>query len=331
MKDQYNWGIIGPGKIAHKFASDLRLVKNAKLYAVASHDITRAKSFAQIYGAEKAYGSYEELASDSNVDIVYIASRHVGHYPDAMLCLQNRKAVLVEKPIAMNAIQCLKMIDMARKNNVFLMEALWTRFIPSFLKAMDLVRNGSIGDLTLIHADFCIKPSYEADGRLFNPLLGGGSLLDIGLYPVFLALTLAGKPIEVKAQATFAETHVDHECSMLLKQEKDILSILFCSLINTGRTEAIIHGSKGKIRINTMWHIPTTVDLFVDDEKPVHYAFEESGSGYQYEAAEVMRCLDANLTESPSFSWQHSIDLISTLDEIRKEAKITYPKNIEQI
>ncbi len=331
MKKQYSWGIIGPGSIAHKFASDLKLLPNARLYAVGSRSIERAASFAKKYGATKAYGSYEELAADPEVDIVYIASRHIGHYPDSILCLQNRKAVLVEKPIAMNSSQCQKMIAMAGRNNVFLMEALWTRFIPSFLKCIELIESGVIGDITLIHADFCIKPHYDIDGRLFNPMFGGGALLDIGLYPVFLALTLAGKPIGVKAQATFTETHVDQNCSMLLKHEKDILSVLYCSLINTGRTEALIHGSEGKIRMNTMWHIPTSLDLFVDDKKPVHYAFDEPGNGYQYEAAEVMRCLDEGLTESPAFSWQHSIDLISTLDTIRKEAKINYPKSIERI
>jgi predicted dehydrogenase len=331
MKKIYNWGIIGPGSIAHKFASDLKLLPNASLYAIGSRSVERAKFFANKYGAIKAYGSYEELAKDPEVDIVYIASRHIGHYPDSMLCLQNRKAVLVEKPIGMNVNQCLAMIGMARRNKVFLMEALWTRFIPSFLKCKELIEGGAIGDITLIYADFCIKPPYDIDGRLFNPMFGGGSLLDIGLYPVFLALTLAGKPINIKAQATFTETHVDQNCSMLLKHEKDILSVLFCSLINTGRTEAMIHGSMGKIRINTMWHIPTSVDLFIDDNKPVHYAFDESGNGYQYEAAEVMRCLDEGLTESPAFSWQHSTDLISTLDAIRKEVKITYPKKIESI
>jgi len=330
MKKQYNWGIIGPGNIAHKFASDLSLLPNAKLYAIGSRDIERAKNFARTYKAEKAYGSYEELAIDPNVDIVYICSRHIGHYPDTMLCLKNRKAVLVEKPIAMNVNQCYRMTSSAKDSKVFLMEALWTRFIPSFLKCKELIDEGKIGDVTLIHSDFCIKPPYDAEGRLFNPMLGGGSLLDIGIYPVFLALTLAGKPINLKAQATFAGTHVDQTCSILLKHEKDILSVHFCSVINTGRTEAIIHGTKGKIRINTMWHMPTSVDLIVDDSKPVHYTFKEPGNGYQYEAAEVMRCLDEGLTESPSFSWQNSIDLIATLDLIRKEAEITYPESIER-
>lgn len=331
MKKVYNWGIIGAGKIALKFASDLLLLNNAKLYAVASNDYNRAKLFAKESGATKAYGSYEELVNDENIDIVYIASYHVRHYSNTLLCLKNNKPVLVEKPIAINKLQALKMIEIAREKNIFLMEALWTRFLPSFLKCKELVESGVIGDISLIHSDFCIKPPFDAEGRLYNPALGGGSLLDIGLYPIFLALTMAGNPIELKAQATFASTGVDNECSMLLKHNNNVLSVLYCSLINTGRTEAIIHGTKGKIRINTMWHIPTTIDFLPDDAQPVHFSFAESGNGYQYEAAEVMRCLDKGLTESPSFNWQNSIDLISVLDQIRKEVGIVYPESIEAL
>jgi len=332
MSDKlYNWAIIGPGKIAHKFASDLKLLPNAVLYAVGSRNIDRAKAFANQYGFQKAYGSYKEVAEDPNVDIVYIASPHIGHYRDSLLCLNNKKAVLCEKPIAINAKQCEIMIGAAKKNNVFFMEALWTRFIPSFLKCKELIDEGAIGEVLAVESDFCIQPPYDIEGRLFNQMLGGGSLLDIGLYPVFIALEILGKPLSIKAMATKSDSGIDNSCSMLFKHKNNKLSVLYCSLITQGRTEALIHGSEGLIRINKEWHIPTTVDLLIKDVEPYHYKFIEPGFGYEYEAAEVMTCLDEGKVESGSFRWQKSIDLITTLDEVRKEASIVYPDELEQV
>jgi predicted dehydrogenase len=327
----YNWAIIGPGRIAQKFASDLKLLPNANLYAVGSRNIDRAKNFANEYGFQKSYGSYKEIAEDPDVDIVYIASPHVGHYKDSLLCLNNGKAVLCEKPVAINEQQCQIMLETAKKNNVFFMEALWTRFIPSFIKCKELIEEGEIGEVLIVESDFCFKAPYEVEGRLFNPKLGGGSLLDIGIYPVFLALEILGKPQLINAMSIMSETGVDSSCSMTFKHKEDKLSVLFCTLVADGRTEAIIHGSEGMIRINTMWHIPSTVDLIKKGTGPVHYKFIEPGYGYQYEAEEVMKCLDDKKIESTIFGWQKSINLISTLDHIRKKASINYPSDIEKI
>jgi len=330
-RKSYNWAILGPGRIAQKFASDLKLLPNANLYAVGSRNIDRAKNFATEYGFQKAYGSYKEIAEDPDIDIVYIASPHVGHYNDSLLCLNNGKAVLCEKPVAINEMQCRKMLDAAKKNNVFFMEALWTRFIPSFIKCKELIEEGEIGEVLIVEADFCFKAPYEVEGRLFNPLLGGGSLLDIGLYPVFLSLEILGKPEAIKAMAIMTDTGVDSSCSMIFKHKEDKLSVLFSSLITEGRTEAIIHGSEGIIKINSQWHIPSTVDLIKKGTGPVHYKFIEPGFGYQYEAEEVIKCLDEKKIESSVFGWQKSIDLISTLDQIRKIASINYPSEIEMV
>jgi predicted dehydrogenase len=331
MSKIYKWGILGAGSIARKFASDLRQLPNARLLAIGSRSLDRANEFAAEFGADKAYGHYEEMAADPDIDIVYIASRHVGHYPHAMLCMQNKKAVLVEKPVAMNEGQFQVMLNAARKYQVFFMEALWTRFIPSFQKCLQLIREGAIGEITLIQADFCFKAPYDTEGRLFNPLLGGGALLDIGLYPAFLALQVAGKPQKIEAQASFSASGVDQSCSILFEHQGKILSVLCCSIVNSGRNEALIHGTKGKIRINAMWHIPTSVDLLPDDDDMVHYSFHEPGFGYQYEAAEVMHCMEDGLKESPVFSWEHSHDLICTLDIIRKKTGIHYPESIEKL
>jgi predicted dehydrogenase len=329
--NKYNWAILGTGKIASIFASDLKLLPNANLYAVGSRSIGLAKEFASKHVFQKAYGSYEELVADPAVDIVYVASPHVKHYGNSLLCLNNGKAVLCEKPVAMNEQQFRMMIDSAKKNKVFFMEALWTRFIPSFIKCKELIEEGAIGDIKLIESDFCFKAIYDIEGRLFNPLLGGGALLDIGIYPVFLALQLSGKPISIKAFALKADTGVDSACSMLFKHSDNALSVLFCSLINDGQTEAFIHGTEGTIHIKSMWHMSSVVDLIREGEETVHFQFIKPGIGYQYEATEVMKCLDEGKIESSIFSWQNSLDLISTLDAIRKEAGISYPKEIEKL
>ena len=331
MSKQYNWGILGPGSIAHKFASDLKLIPNAKLYAVGSRNIHRAKEFAEVHDVVKYYGSYEELSADPKIDIVYIATPHVRHYADSVLCMKNRKSVLCEKPVTMNAMQFKIMIQTAKECGVFFMEALWTRFIPSFKKCLELVEDKTIGDLRLIESDFCFHAPYDTNGRLFNPSLGGGSLLDIGIYPAFIALELAGKPQKMHALASFDKTGVDSSCSMIFHHPNDILSVLYSSLITNGRIESIVHGSKGFLRLNKCWHIPTSLDLIKDDGSNRHFDFEKPGYGYQYEAEEVMKCLDEGKTESEIFPWAKSSDLISVLDSVRSLAGITYPDEIESI
>jgi predicted dehydrogenase len=328
--NKYNWGILAPGRIAQKFASDLKLLPGANLYAVGSRSLDRAKEFSRQYGFEKAYGSYEELAADPQVDIVYIASPHIGHYADSLLCLNQGKAVLCEKPVAINEKQFRIMTDTAKKKDIFFMEALWTRFIPSFIKFKELVESGVIGEMKIIESDFCFKAPYDVKGRLYNPLLGGGSLLDIGIYPVFMALEMAGVPESIKSIAAIGKTEVDESCTVLFKHAKGIQSVLFSSFVNSGRTETLIYGSKGFIRLNTMWHMPTTIDLMVDNDKPKHFEFEKPGNGYEYEADEVMKCLSAGKIESDIFSWAKSELLISTLDAIRKQAGIHYPEQIEK-
>lgn len=328
---KYNWGILAPGGIAHKFASDLKILKQANLYAVGSRSKERAEAFARKYGFTKAYGSYEELAADPDVDIIYVATPHISHYENTMLCLDHGKAVLCEKPVAMNAGQLKMMMVKAKKQNKFFMEALWTRFIPSFLKFREIVQSGILGEIYLIESDFSFKAPYNTEGRLFNKDLGGGSLLDIGIYPVFMALEMAGVPGQIDAQLRTGETGVDEICTMLFTHENGIKSVLFSSIIQQGRTETLIHGEHGFIRLNTMWHIPTTIDLFLNGKKKKHFKFREPGYGYQYEAQHAMECMDRGLIESDAFSWEKSVNLISTLDQVRKITGIRYKDTIEAV
>jgi predicted dehydrogenase len=331
MAKIYNWGILGPGRIARKFASDLRLLPNAKLHAVASSSPQRADAFALEFGIDKVYHSYEALVADPAIDIIYIATLHTGHYHDTLLCLNHEKHVLCEKPVAMNCSQFEQMAAVAAQKKVFFMEALWTRFVPSFVKCIELLENGEIGELRMVTADFCINPPYSEQSRLFNPAMGGGSLLDIGIYPVFLALETAGTPHTIKSAATLDKNNIDTVCSIIMQHEKGIHSLLCSASTTNARIEALLGGSKGVLKINKYWHCPSSLDLTIDSKNSVHFSFDTNGFGYHYEAAEVMRCCDQGLRQSPLWSWEKSRRLITTLDIIRSQTGIRYPESVESV
>jgi predicted dehydrogenase len=330
MSSKYTWGIIGAGNIAGQFVSDLALLPGAHIRAIGSKSSERGKAFASRHDIP-VFCSYENLFSDPEVDIVYIASRHVDHYHHTVEALQHGKAVLCEKPATMNRKQFDRITEIAGANNLFYMEALWTRFLPSFIKCGELLQQGAIGDIQLIEADFCFNPPFNPEGRLFNLPLGGGALLDIGLYPLFFALEHGGPVEEVKTNATLLKNGIDVTTSLLLRHKGGIQSVLFCSFMTTGRNEAIIHGSKGILRLNSMWHTPTSIDIISINGTSEHFAFEVQGNGYQYEASEVMKCLAGKKHMSPLWSWNHSAALSTLLDTIRQQAGIVYPHPLEAI
>ncbi len=324
MNKTINWGIIAPGRIAHKFASDLKLVPGSTLKAVASRSLSRSRDFAELFSVEKAYGSYEELVNDNEVDVVYIASPHTFHYEHTILCLEHGKHVLCEKPIGMNSNQLEKMIALAKQKNRFLMEAFWTRFIPSYKKCRELVNNKYIGDIKFIQADFGFLAPEDSEHRLKNKSLGGGSLLDIGIYPVFLALDLAGEPNEIVARAIIGKTGVDENCSIVFNYpESKILANLSSTIAARTPVEAVICGSEGYLKLNSMWHIPTSLE-YVSLNETKKFTFEEKGFGYEYEIEEVNKCILEGKTESDMFSLDSSRRLHRTLDLIRKQINLVY-------
>ena len=325
MAKIFNWGIIGTGKIAHKFAEDLKVVKNAHLSAVASRSVGKAQQFAQQYNATFFYGSYKEILSCPDLDAVYIATPHVRHCENTLMCLEHQIPVLCEKPLAMNSGQVQRMVSLARFQKTFLMEALWTRFIPSITKTLELIESKVIGDVLSVKADFGFKAEFDPDSRLFNPGLGGGSLLDVGIYPVFLSLLLLGKPNSIKAMANIGPTRVDESCGILLQYPNHKMALLHSSIVAETETTALICGEKGNIRINSRWHEPTSITLLLDGEDPKDIFFEYSSNGYSYEIEEVIKCLSEGKTESDLLSLDFSLDLIELLDEIRLKAGIFYP------
>ncbi|MDR0798358.1 MAG: Gfo/Idh/MocA family oxidoreductase [Dysgonamonadaceae bacterium] len=320
MKKQYRWGILGAAKIAEKFAEGLKILPEAICYAVASRSIEKAETFRQAQGFEKAYGSYEEMLADPLVDIVYIATTNNLHFEHTMLALEAGKAVLCEKPFASNREQVLQMIAKAKEKNVFLMEALWSRFLPCMQELKQQIEQGAIGKPQLLEADFGFRVPFDPESRLFNPALGGGSVPDIGIYPLFLALYLFGKPVSVQVTSVVAPTGTDLTTAILLKHAGNEISVLTSSFAVHLDTEAKIFGETGSLHLCRMFHIPTKLMIRkeYDEEREIHV--ELYGNGYNYEAAEVMACLDRGEKESAAMSLAFSLDLIELLDEVVEKA-----------
>jgi predicted dehydrogenase len=326
MSKTYNWAILGCGKIARKFAADLKVLPNARLYAAASRSLENAQNFAGELGFEKAYGSYEELVNDPEVDVVYIATPHSHHFEHALLCLNHRKAVLCEKAFAINAKEVALMIEIARRNNTFLMEAFWTRFQPSFLKVLEIIRSGELGALKMIHSDFAFNAEYNPEKRLYNVNLGGGSLLDIGIYPVFMSLMAFGKPAEIKTLATFCPTGVEESIMMAFKYPGGEIASLVSSFASYSSTQTEFSFENGFVRLNRRFYTPTTLTYWKnwEDEKIIEFE-KGAGFGYELEATHVMDCLDAGKIESDLMPQSFSADLMEILDWVRKDAGIVFP------
>ncbi|MBN1821306.1 MAG: Gfo/Idh/MocA family oxidoreductase, partial [Prolixibacteraceae bacterium] len=323
----YNWAVLGCGKIARKFSSDLKLLPNAKLYAAASRSLEKAQAFAHEFGFEKAFGSYEALVTDPSVDAVYIATPHSHHRDHAILCLKNKKAVLNEKAFALNLKEAREIVDTARENDTFLMEAFWTQFQPSFLKAMEILNSRELGELKMVRSDFAFNGPYDPKNRLYNLELGGGSLLDIGIYPVFAALRTLGKPDRIKAMADFSPTGSEESISMIFKYNSGQMASLASSFAAFSSVQTEFWCEKGYIRLNREWHTPTSVSILrkaINKEEIIDFS-DDPGFGYQYEASHVMECLDKNLKESPVLPLSFSLGLMETLDRIRDEVGAFYP------
>ncbi len=317
------WGIIGLGKIAHKFATDLLTVEDAELYAVASRSQEKADEFGEKYGATKAYSNYDDLAKDSLVDAVYIATPHVLHKENTLLCLKNGIAVLCEKPFAMNSEEVHEMIDCAKANNVLLMEALWTYFLPHYNYVLNLIKNETYGKILKLEADFGFKQEFDETNRVIKKDLGGGSLLDIGIYPIFAALSTLGNPNEIEAEATFFENEVDSSCSMIFKYKNGVNAHLKSTLLEETPTEAIFHFENGTIKINSRFHEPSTVTI-ISNGKEETIDFGYTTIGYNYEVIHFNNLLRQGKIQSDIMTFSFSKKLMKTLDKVRQIIGLVY-------
>ncbi|EPR73470.1 putative dehydrogenase [Winogradskyella psychrotolerans RS-3] len=318
-----NWGIIGAGKIASKFATDLNTVSNSKLYAIASRNLEKAKLFGQEYQATIAYGSYEDLVLDSNIDAIYIATPHSFHKAHTILCLNHNKAVLCEKPFAMNLEEVEEMIQLSKEKNTLLMEALWTIFLPHYQYVLDLLQKKHFGTITKLEADFGFHPTYNETSRVFDKSVGGGSLLDIGIYPVFAALSTLAKPNKVEAKAQFFDSGADSECNIVFHYE-NAKAVLKSTLLQETNTEAIFHCEKGTIKINGRFHEPSSVTLIDHLGNSELKEFDIKTIGYSYEIEHFNQLIRDGKNESDLMTFEKSKLLISTLDEIRTLIGLDY-------
>lgn len=324
MKEKIRWGIVGLGNIAQKFADDLKLIADGELTAVASRDIQKAKRFGELNNAKHAFGSYQELFKCTEVDVVYIATPHTSHADLSIMAMNEGRNVLCEKPMGINRGEVERMIASARKNKVFLMEALWSRFNPSIRKVKNLIDEGIIGEVGYLHADFAFYAlDKDINGRLLNPALAGGSLLDIGIYPIFLAYLILGFPEKIMASSKIYKTGVDIQTSMILEYS-NAQAILYSGLTSNSEMKAEISGSEGTVFLTPRWHEAQEYSVEKND-KLEKVQLPTRGKGYEYEIEEVHQCLRNGKLESDLWSLKHTYDLIRIMDDIRKQTGVVFP------
>ena len=321
---ELRWGVVGLGRIAHLFVQDLLLIPNAKLQAVASSSLDRAKQFASAYKAQMAYGSYQELFLDDQVDVVYVASLHPDHHQLSIEAMQAGKHVLCEKPVAINASQTNEMVAQARKSQVFFMEAFWSRFNPSINEVYERTRQGDLGKLRFVQAEFSFyKLNDSKEDRSLDVEKGGGSLLDMGVYPLFLAYLLLGIPEEVLSRSQFFTTGAEIQTSIIL-QYKDAQALLYSGFAHDTSMRAKVAGERACFFLEPIWHETQGYTMKIG-ETEIMEKRPTLGKGFTYEIAEVHQCIAKGALESKKWSWQNSLELMQLVDKVRAEAGIQYP------
>lgn len=323
MKQNISWGILGCGSIAQKFIEDLRLVSGVEVTAVASRSAERATQFAAENQVATAYGSYQELAQDQSIDVIYIATRHPQHVENSLLCLQHGKHVVCEKPMAMSKAEAEQVIQLAKEKNLFFMEAIWTRFFPTIERLLQFLAEDKIGEIKLIQADFGFQASPQKD-RLFTKSLGGGSLLDIGMYPLYLSLLTLGMPDDLHAIANFSESGIDESCAIMLSYKQGAMASLSSTFSTFTPGNAWIHGTKGSLKLHRMFHEPDQLSFYENMQHVDTWQSERKGRGYVYEIEHVNQCIQNGKTESELLPHQVSLNLQQLLDQTRAAIGLTY-------
>src|ERR1035438_757834 len=315
------WGILGTGGIAHAFASDLRLTQSGVVSAVGSRSQASADRFADELGIVTRHPSYESLVADPNVDVVYVATPHPMHRENAILALRAGKPVLVEKPFAMNAAEAREIVEAARENALFAMEAMWTRFLPHVAMIRNWLERGVLGDVVTVTADHGQWFAEDAEFRLFAPELGGGALLDLGVYPVSFASMVLGTPSRIVSVIDAAFTGVDAQTSMLFGYDSDAQAVLTCTLRANSPTRAAIVGSDARIEVEGDFYAPATVTLVPRKGDPTRVESVHGGRGLRHQADEVARRLAAGDVESRLMPLDETISIMETMDRVLAQAR----------
>jgi len=336
LNPKVKWGILGTGKIAQDFATGLQYLPDAEIVAVGSRNQKSADEFGDRFKIAKRYSSYEALAKDPDVQVIYVSTLHPLHKENSILCLQHGKNVLCEKPLTMNAHQTEEVIKVAKEKKLFYMEGMWTRFFPSIVKVRQLIHDGTLGNIKIVMADFGFK--HTGTPRLLQPDLGGGALLDIGIYPVSMASMVfgGGAPSHVSSRATLGSTGVDEQTSIILGYKPDQTANLTCTLLAETPKECTIVGDKGRVRIHAPFWCSTklTVSLVGKEDEVLEFplphkkdehSFNFTNSmGMQFEAAHVHQMLKEGRHDSNIISQEESLTIMKTLDEVRRQIGLKY-------
>jgi predicted dehydrogenase len=324
MAGKVRWGILSTGKIAQAFAQALKDVPDAVLAGVASRSQDKADAFASEFGAGAAYGSYEALVVATDIDLVYIGTPHPQHAANALMALEAGKGVLCEKAFTINRREAEGVVAFARSKRLFLMEAMWTRFLPALAEVKRIIASGEIGEVSQVVADFGFTANYGPEHRVFNPELGGGALLDLGIYPLSIAASLLGPVVDVKAQAVMGPTGVDVQTGFTLRHEGGGFSVCGCSLLARTPVELTVSGTRGHVRMNTRFHQARSVTVALEDGSTRTIDTPYLGNGYVHEVIEAQRCFQAGLIESPGMTHAETLAQMGVMDEIRRQIGLTY-------
>ncbi|MFI8187785.1 Gfo/Idh/MocA family protein [Streptomyces sp. NPDC085946] len=326
--DSVRWGILATGGIAAAFTADLFDLPDAEVVAVASRSEASARAFAERFGIPRAYGDWNALARDEDVDVVYVATPHAAHRAAAGLCLAAGRNVLCEKPFTLNVREAAELVALAREHGRFLMEAMWMYCNPVIRRVAELVRDGAVGEVRSVQADFGISGPFPPSHRLRDPLQGGGALLDLGVYPVSFAQLLLGEPADVAARAVLSEEGVDLQTGAVLAWESGALASVHCSIVGDTPTVASVTGSRGRIEIPHGFFHPDRFVLHRTGRDPQEFTADPAdgpAASFRHEAREVMRALRAGETESPLVPLDGTLAVMRTLDAIRDRIGVRYP------
>lgn len=321
------WGILGTGSICKQFATGLQVLPDAEIAAVGSRSQSTADAFASTFGVARAHATYEALAADPEVDVIYIGTPHPLHLPNSLLCLEHGKHVLCEKPITVNGRELEQLVAAAKKADRFLMEAMWMYFNPNLIRAEEMVRSGAIGELRMVQANFGFRSEGDESSRLIAPELAGGSLLDVGIYPIALAsLFFGGAPERIQSEMSPAATGVDAQAAMLFRYSGGGIATLTSAVLTDTPYDAWLMGEKGMIKLHApFWGRCPGFTLYRPGQPEETFTTPLRGNGYDYEAESVMACLRNRQTECPRMPLSKSIEIMATMDAIRAQWGLKYP------
>jgi dihydrodiol dehydrogenase / D-xylose 1-dehydrogenase (NADP) len=331
MAEKIQWGIVGTGWMAQQFARGLGALADAQITAVSSRTKESAEKFAAEFNIPHRYVGIEDIICDKDVDIIYIATPHPMHKDETIKSLEGGKAVLCEKPLAMNSTEVSQMIACAKKKKLFLMEAMWMYFFPAMAEVRRLIAAGAVGEVRIVQSNICMRRPWEPRGRFFNPQLGGGALLDLGIYNIALAQMIYGQqPRSISSLAHIGESGVDEQSSAVFRYENGEMAVLTCAVRTIAINEAIIYGTEGYIRIPDMFWHPDRIFVKTGQNGEKEIAFECLGNGWSFEAAQVMRCLRKGMVECPTMPLDTSAAIMKTMDQIRQQWGLVYPMEKKQ-